>query len=134
MCRGVEEWVLWQNGMVGLCTHLMHGYTNSLSLILFVVLHCTIPVHTPKIPHPAPPPAPPNPAQDGSSVWVDRLAKVNVNTGAVNTWQEPNCYPGEPLFVATPDGAAEDDGVLLSVVLDGMCVDDGVVLCMCCAR
>lgn len=58
--------------------------------------------------------------QDDESLWVDRLAKVDVKTGALTVWQEPECYPGEPLFVATPGGTAEDDGVILSVVLDGM--------------
>ncbi|HUN09591.1 MAG TPA: carotenoid oxygenase family protein, partial [Aggregatilineales bacterium] len=28
------------------------------------------------------------------------------------------CYPGEPVFAARPGGTADDDGVLLSVVLD----------------
>jgi beta,beta-carotene 9',10'-dioxygenase len=35
------------------------------------------------------------------------------------TWSEEGCFPGEPVFVAAPDADAEDDGVLLSVVLDG---------------
>jgi carotenoid cleavage dioxygenase-like enzyme len=34
-------------------------------------------------------------------------------------WAEDGCFPGEPVFVAAPDGDAEDEGVLLSVVLDG---------------
>ena len=33
-------------------------------------------------------------------------------------WQEEGCYPGEPIFVAAPHGAREDDGVVLSLVLD----------------
>jgi carotenoid cleavage dioxygenase-like enzyme len=35
------------------------------------------------------------------------------------TWHEDGSYPGEPVFVASPDATAEDEGVLLSVVLDG---------------
>ena len=27
-------------------------------------------------------------------------------------WQEENCYPSEPVFVAKPDGTEEDDGTL----------------------
>ena len=44
---------------------------------------------------------------------------------ACERWEEPGSFPGEPVFVAAPrssNGAgepAEDDGVLLSVVLDG---------------
>jgi carotenoid cleavage dioxygenase-like enzyme len=34
-------------------------------------------------------------------------------------WEEPGSYPGEPVFVAAPDAKAEDEGVLLSVVLNG---------------
>lgn len=33
-------------------------------------------------------------------------------------WREEDCYPGEPVFVPAPDATTEDDGVLLSVVLD----------------
>jgi carotenoid cleavage dioxygenase-like enzyme len=33
-------------------------------------------------------------------------------------WHEPGCYPGEPVFIDRPGGSAEDDGAILSVVLD----------------
>src|SRR3954452_23567092 len=39
-------------------------------------------------------------------------------SGQSKCWSEPGCYPGEPVFVERPDGTAEDDGVILSVVLD----------------
>jgi beta,beta-carotene 9',10'-dioxygenase len=35
------------------------------------------------------------------------------------TWSEQGCFPGEPVFVAAPDADGEDEGVLLSIVLDG---------------
>jgi carotenoid cleavage dioxygenase-like enzyme len=58
--------------------------------------------------------------ENGSDAgFIDRLVKVNVQTGAVLTWQETYTYPTEPVFVAAPNAAAEDEGVLLSVVLDG---------------
>jgi beta,beta-carotene 9',10'-dioxygenase len=41
-----------------------------------------------------------------------------VESGTVTTWHEDGCYPGEPVFVASPGAEAEDEGVLLSVVLD----------------
>jgi carotenoid cleavage dioxygenase-like enzyme len=50
--------------------------------------------------------------------WFNRLVKVDVDTGQSSDWFEPGCYPGEPVFVPAPDPAAEDDGVVLSVVLD----------------
>jgi carotenoid cleavage dioxygenase-like enzyme len=50
--------------------------------------------------------------------WIDQLVKVDVTTGESRIWAEPGCYPGEPVFVARPDATAEDDGAILSVVLD----------------
>jgi beta,beta-carotene 9',10'-dioxygenase len=50
--------------------------------------------------------------------WVDQLVKMDVTTGESKTWSEPGCYPGEPVFVHRPDATAEDDGAILSVVLD----------------
>lgn len=46
------------------------------------------------------------------------LSKANVETGEYLIWKEENCLPGEPIFIADPNGQEEDDGVLLSVVLD----------------
>ena len=54
----------------------------------------------------------------GSSDWLDRVVKLDVGTGRTLSWHEDGCYPGEPVFVRRPDGEAEDDGVLLSLVLD----------------
>lgn len=50
--------------------------------------------------------------------FLDQLAKLDVAEGSVGTWHEEGCFPGEPVFVAAPDGDGEDEGVLLSVVLD----------------
>lgn len=83
--------------------------------------------------------------------FTDELVKIDVTTGEAVSWYEEGCFPGEPVFVPTPEddpsvGAgsrsrggsvegspsaegeswsssargegAEDDGVLLSVVLD----------------
>ena len=52
------------------------------------------------------------------SDWSDQLVKVDVRDGEARTWHEPGRYPGEPVFVAGPDQRAEDDGVIMSVVLD----------------
>jgi carotenoid cleavage dioxygenase-like enzyme len=52
------------------------------------------------------------------SAFLDRLVKVDVEDGSAAVWHEDGTYPGEPVFVPRPDGAAEDDGVALSVVLD----------------
>ncbi len=54
----------------------------------------------------------------GPSGWVERVTKIDVDTGATLNWSEPGASPGEPVFVARPGAEREDDGVLLSVVLD----------------
>jgi carotenoid cleavage dioxygenase-like enzyme len=53
-----------------------------------------------------------------SADWFDSLVKVDVTTRSVKTWAEPGCYPGEPVFVDRPGATTEDDGVVMSVVLD----------------
>ena len=51
--------------------------------------------------------------------WLDRIVKADVVQRSSSVWAEDGCYPGEPVFVAVPDAEREDEGVLLSVVLDG---------------
>jgi beta,beta-carotene 9',10'-dioxygenase len=50
--------------------------------------------------------------------FIDKLVKLDLEHNATSSWYEEGCYPGEPVFVATPEAADEDDGVILSVVLD----------------
>lgn len=50
--------------------------------------------------------------------FLNQLCKLDVRSGETCIWRESGRYPGEPVFVAAPDAVAEDDGVLLSVVLD----------------
>jgi beta,beta-carotene 9',10'-dioxygenase len=50
--------------------------------------------------------------------FIDNLVKLDLDRGTASSWQEEGCYPGEPVFVAAPGAANEDDGVILSVVLD----------------
>jgi len=53
-----------------------------------------------------------------ASGWLDRIVKADLERGDSAVWTQEGCYPGEPVFVAAPDAQREDDGVLLSVVLD----------------
>jgi beta,beta-carotene 9',10'-dioxygenase len=53
-----------------------------------------------------------------SDGWLGQILKVDTTGGATRSWSQPGCYPGEPVFVARPEAEHEDDGVLLSVVLD----------------
>jgi beta,beta-carotene 9',10'-dioxygenase len=48
----------------------------------------------------------------------DRLLKVDVTDGSARRWAENGCYPGEPVFVPAPGSDGEDEGVVMSVVLD----------------
>jgi len=48
----------------------------------------------------------------------NKLVKIDTQTGAKKNWSWPNCYPSEPTFIANPDGTNEDDGVIVSIVLD----------------
>jgi beta,beta-carotene 9',10'-dioxygenase len=50
--------------------------------------------------------------------FLDNIVKIDVETGGVTGWYETGCYPGEPVFVPAPSASKEDEGVLLSVVLD----------------
>ena len=54
----------------------------------------------------------------GGTNFLDQLVKLDTATGETVVWREDGCYPGEPVFVPAPDADTEDDGVLLSVVLD----------------
>ncbi|RAL15944.1 carotenoid oxygenase family protein [Aspergillus homomorphus CBS 101889] len=57
----------------------------------------------------------------GESTFFDCIMKLD-NDHAPDTpliWAQHAHSPGEPIFVADPEGTEEDDGVLLSVVLDG---------------
>jgi carotenoid cleavage dioxygenase-like enzyme len=54
----------------------------------------------------------------GDAPFLKRLVKIDVTDGSVAVWDEPDAWAGEPVFVPRPGGEAEDDGVVLSVVLD----------------
>jgi beta,beta-carotene 9',10'-dioxygenase len=49
--------------------------------------------------------------------WFDRIVKADLVQRRATVWEQEGSSPGEPVFVAAPDAEAEDEGVLLSVVL-----------------
>jgi torulene dioxygenase len=53
------------------------------------------------------------------SSFMDGLVKFDNVTKKSIFWEVEGHTPGEAIFVADPEGKTEDDGVLLSVVLDG---------------
>lgn len=60
------------------------------------------------------------PADRLKSSFVDAIVKFDNITQEAIFWEEEGHTPGEAIFVADPAGTEEDDGVLLSVVLDGV--------------
>ncbi len=56
--------------------------------------------------------------QDRPHDFPNQLLKVDVSHQTTKIWFEENCYPGEPVFVAMPKAQREDEGVILSIVLD----------------
>jgi beta,beta-carotene 9',10'-dioxygenase len=57
-------------------------------------------------------------ASTGDAAFLKRLVKLDVTDGSSVVWDEPGMWAGEPVFVPRAGGEAEDDGVVLSVVLD----------------
>ncbi len=55
---------------------------------------------------------------DLSEPMYNQLVKVDVHHRQSTTWFEDGCFPSEGIFVPAPDATDEDDGVLLSMVLD----------------
>lgn len=53
-----------------------------------------------------------------SHTTFEKLIKLNVETGKFVEWQESGAHPSEPVFVKAPDGKSEDDGVILSSVIN----------------
>lgn len=58
-------------------------------------------------------------ASPTGSGFFGSLVKQDLETRKLANWTEKDTFPGEPVFVPAPNAEAEDDGVLLSVVLDG---------------
>ena len=50
--------------------------------------------------------------------FMNRLQKFDLCAGTARFWSQPGCYPGEPIFVPVPNAEAQDQGVILSIVLD----------------
>ena len=55
---------------------------------------------------------------DRRNEFYNQLVKIDLHTGTHQVWRQPGFYPGEAVFVPHPNRKTEDDGVLLSVVLD----------------
>nr|XP_057907887.1 beta,beta-carotene 15,15'-dioxygenase isoform X2 [Doryrhamphus excisus] len=47
----------------------------------------------------------------------NKIIKFDTLTRTHIEWQQDNCYPSEPVFVASPGAVDEDDGIILSSVI-----------------
>ena len=54
-------------------------------------------------------------------------AEIHEN-GSGQVWKEEGCVPGEPIFVPRPGGTAEDDGAVLTIVLDSTLLRSKLVI------
>lgn len=50
--------------------------------------------------------------------FFDSVLKIDLERGETLAWNEEHCYPGEPVFIPSPNAKAEDDGVIAATVLD----------------
>ena len=50
--------------------------------------------------------------------FLDRLIKIDVQDRSSKIWKEEECYPGEPVFISSPNATKEDEGIIISVVLN----------------
>ncbi|RMD44466.1 hypothetical protein DV735_g633, partial [Chaetothyriales sp. CBS 134920] len=56
----------------------------------------------------------------GKSTLADSLIKYDTQTHTIIRWSQHGHTASEPVFISNPDATEEDDGVLLSVILDGI--------------
>ena len=50
--------------------------------------------------------------------FYNSLVKINTQNGDATYWHSEGCHPGEPCFIPSPDSKDDQDGILLSIVLD----------------
>ena len=50
--------------------------------------------------------------------FYNSLVKISSQTGQNTYWAQKDCYPGEPVFYPSPNSKNDEEGILLSIVLD----------------
>ncbi|GAB7365992.1 hypothetical protein MBLNU230_g7319t1 [Neophaeotheca triangularis] len=65
----------------------------------------------------------------GYASFSDGLGKTDTETGECSIWEHHGHTPGEPIFIPAPGALQEDEGVVLSVVLDGS-LGSSYLLCL----
>lgn len=54
----------------------------------------------------------------GNPQFYNQITKINIREESALKWFEQGSFPGEPVFIQNPDSQAEDDGLILSLVID----------------
>jgi len=57
-------------------------------------------------------------SNEGPKQFYDQIVKLNVKTGESKIWRDPDYYAGEPKFLPDPNGNSDDDGILISILLN----------------
>ncbi|KAM3593587.1 uncharacterized protein V6R79_016439 [Siganus canaliculatus] len=52
------------------------------------------------------------------SALSKKICKLDTETKETLYWSEENCWPSEPVFIPKPNGESEDDGVVLTSVIN----------------
>jgi len=57
-------------------------------------------------------------AEQGKHQFYDQLVKINMETGEHTVWKDPDYYPGEPKFIPRNNAQTDDDGIILSILVN----------------
>lgn len=57
-------------------------------------------------------------ANQGSGDFMNSVVKVDLKTKKCKTWYEKFCYPSEAIFIERPNATEEDDGIVMTTVID----------------
>lgn len=65
---------------------------------------------------------------DHDQKFFNAISKQDMISGKTLIWQNDDCFPGEPVFIAKPNSEKEDEGVLLSIFYDAHSQCSGLVI------
>ncbi|XP_071402888.1 beta,beta-carotene 15,15'-dioxygenase [Centroberyx affinis] len=63
-----------------------------------------------------------------TSAVATEITKFDTETKQMIKWSEDNCWPSEPVFIPRPNGETEDDGVVLTSVINSNPGKSGFIL------
>jgi len=57
-------------------------------------------------------------SKDGNKQFYDQLIKINMCNGKTTIWKDPDYYPGEPIFLHNHDSIDDDNGIIISILIN----------------